>query len=95
VALLCFIAVVATSLAILWPRGWEFAAYPSGVVGGQIDAAKAVQIEDLYRDLSHRMHGSYLENHLALQRLAAFFQMVSALLTIEVVLWVVAIASGL
>ncbi|HKO38155.1 MAG TPA: hypothetical protein VJU14_07285 [Solirubrobacterales bacterium] len=94
-ALLCFVAVVATSLAILWPRGWEFAAYPSGVIGGQIEAAEEVRIEDLYRDLSLRMHGSYLENHLALQRLAAFFQAASGLLTVEVILWVVAIASDL
>jgi len=93
-ALLCFVAVAATSLAILWPRAWEFAAYPSGVVGGRIDS-EDVQVEDLYRDLSLRMHGSYLENCLALKHLAAFFQVASALLTIEVILWVAAIASDL
>lgn len=31
-ALLCFVAVAATSLAILWPRDWEFAADPRVVV---------------------------------------------------------------
>jgi hypothetical protein len=94
-ALLCFVAVAVTSLAILWPRTWEFAAYPSGVVGSRIELAEDAQIEDLYRDLSLRMHGSCLENHLALKHLGAFFQVASALLTIEVILWVAAIASDL
>jgi len=93
-ALLCFIAVAVTSLAILWPRAWEFAAYPSGLGGGRIDS-EDVQAEDLYRDLSLRMHGCYLENYFALKHLAAFFQVASALLTIEVILWVAAIASDL
>ncbi|HEX6782764.1 MAG TPA: hypothetical protein VF125_12150 [Solirubrobacterales bacterium] len=94
-ALLCFLAVAATSLAILWPRRWEFVAYPSGVIGGRVKSAGEVGIEDLYRDLSRRMHNSYLENHLGLRHLAAFFQVAGALLTIEVVFWVAAIASDL
>jgi hypothetical protein len=93
-ALLCFVAVAVTALAILWPRSWEFAAYPNGVVRRRIDSEN-VQGEDLYRDLSLRMHASYLENHLALKHLAALFQVASALLTIEVILWVAAIASDL
>lgn len=94
-ALLCFVAVAVTGLAILWPRTWEFAAYPSGVIGGRTEPAEDVRIEDLYRDLSLRMHGSYLENYLALKHLATFFQVASALLTVEVILWVAAIASDL
>jgi len=94
-ALLCFVAVAATSLAILWPRAWEFAAFPIGVVGGRFESAEDGQIGALYRDLSLRIHGSYLENHLALKHLAAFFQVASALLTIEVILWVAAIATDL
>jgi hypothetical protein len=94
-ALLCFVSVVAASLVILWPRGWEFAAHPSAAVAGRIEAAEEVQIEDLYRDLSLRMHSSYLGNQLVLRHLAAFFQVVSALMTIEVILWVAAIAADL
>lgn len=94
VALLCFVAVAVTSLAILWPHASEFAAYPSGTGGDRIDSGE-VRIEDLYRDLSRRMHGGYLENYLVLKHLVALFQAASALLTIEVVLWVAAIASDL
>lgn len=91
-ALLCFVAVAATSLAILWPRTWEFAVDPRIVVNSRIEPEE-VRIEDLYRDLAIRMYGSYLDNHLGLKQLAAFFQAASALLTVEVVLWVAAIAS--
>lgn len=94
-ALLCFLAAAATSLAILWPRDWEFAADPRVVVNSRIEPAGEVRIEDLYRDLSFRMYGSYLDNHLGLKQLALFFQVASALLTVEVVLWVAAIASDL
>lgn len=94
-ALLSFVAVAAASLAILWPRSWEFTANSRAVVERCIESVEEVQIEDLYRDLSLRMQSSYLENHLGLKHLAAFFQVGSALLTIEVVLWIAAIASGL
>jgi hypothetical protein len=39
------------------------------------------------------MNSSYLENWEGLRRLATLFQAASGLLTIEVVLWIVAIAS--
>lgn len=94
-ALLSFVAVAATSLAILWPRGWEFTADPRAVVEGHVESAEGARIEDLYRDLSLCMHGSFLENHHGLKRLAALFQVASALLTIEVVLWMAAFASDL
>lgn len=94
-ALLCFAAVTATSLAILWPRGWEFAANPRDVVGRFIESSEGIRFEDLYRDLSLRMYDSYRENHLGLKSLALYFQAASALLSVEVVLWVAAIASDL
>lgn len=94
-ALLSFVAVAATSLAILWPRSWEFTANSRRVLESCNESAEDIHIEDLYRDLSLRMQSSYLENHLGLKHLAAFFQAASALLTIEVVLWIAAIASEL
>jgi hypothetical protein len=50
-----------------------------------------VPAEELYRELSLLVHGSYLENREGLERLMVFFQIASSLLTVEVVLWVVAI----
>lgn len=94
-ALLSFIAVAATSLAILWPRKWELTASPRDVIESRIESSDVLKIEDLYRDLSLRMHGSWLVNHRGLEHLAAAFQAASGLLTIEVVLWIAAIASDL
>lgn len=94
-ALLSFVAVASTSLAILWPRDWELTANSRGVVESCIESTAEIQIEDLYRDLSLHMDGSFLENHRGLERLAAFFQVASGFLTIEVVLWIAAIASDL
>lgn len=94
-ALFSFVAVATTSLAILWPRSWEFTANPRRVVKDFTEAAGAIRLEDLHRDLSLHMHGSYLVNHRGLQELALLFQAASGLLTLEVVLWVAAIALGL
>lgn len=38
------------------------------------------------------MHGSYLENSKGLRKLVVFLQVASVSLTLEVVLWIVAIA---
>lgn len=94
-ALLCFVAATATSLAILWPRGWEFAANSRRMVESCVESAEEIRIEDLYRDLSLRMRVSFSVNHRGLNELAALFQAASGLLTIEVVLWIAAIASNL
>jgi hypothetical protein len=94
-ALLSFAAVAGTSLAILWPHDWELAASPRGVVEGYTAFAEAIRVEHLYRDLSLRMSVSFIENHQGLQNLAVLFQAASALLTVEVVLWIAAIATSL
>lgn len=94
-ALATFVAVAAISLAILWPREWEFTASPRRVMKGFIEPGEATRLQDLHRDLSLHMHGSYLVNHQGLKELALLFQTASGLLTIEVVLWIAAIASDL
>jgi hypothetical protein len=94
-ALFSFVAVSAISLGILWPRRWEFAVSPRGVIESFIGLGEIRQVEDLYRDLSLQMYRSCVENHRGLKRLAIFFQAASGLLTIEVVLWVAAITLSL
>lgn len=94
-ALGCFIAVATTSLAILWPRPWEGAANPREMIEAYVESAEVAPVEDLHRDLSIFLHSSYLENRKGLEQLAAFLQAASGLLTIEVALWMVAIAGTL
>jgi hypothetical protein len=88
-----FVGVAVASLAILWPREWEFTANPRDVIQTYIEAEEPAPIEELHRDLSLHMHDSYLQNRGGLEQLAVFFQFASGLLTIEVVLWIIAIAS--
>lgn len=92
-ALVGFVGVAAISLAILWPRRWEFTANPRDVIQTYIEAETPALIEELHRDLSLHMHNSYVENRAGLEQLAIFFQIASGMLTVEVILWIIAIAS--
>lgn len=94
-ALACFVVVAATSLAILWPRSWEFTASPREVLERCVESAETFQSADLHRDLSLHMDDGYLVNHQGLKELALLFQMASGFLTFEVVLWIAAVASDL
>jgi len=91
-ALLCFVAVAAVSLAILWPRKWEDTANPRDLIETYIESAEPALIENLHRDLSLHMHNSYLENSEGVEQFAILLQVASGLLTLEVILWMIAIA---
>ncbi|HEX5592566.1 MAG TPA: hypothetical protein VFX35_04375 [Solirubrobacterales bacterium] len=94
-ALLCFVAVAAASLAVLWPRKWEGTANPRDLIETYIESSQPAPIEHLHRDLSLHMHDSYLENREGLDQFATLLQAASGLLTLEVILWMIAIAIAL
>jgi hypothetical protein len=94
-ALISFVAVAAASLAILWPREWEVTANPRDVIKGYIESAEPVSVEELYRNLSLYMHSGYLENREGIEQLGLLFQIASGLLTVEVALWILALARAL
>jgi len=91
-ALISFVAVAATSLAVLWPRNWDAAANPRDVIKGYIESPEPVSIEELHRELALYMRGSYLDNREGLRRLIVLFQVASVLLAVEVSLWIITIA---
>lgn len=91
-ALASFAGVAASSLAVLWPRRWEIATNSGDLIAACSGDADPMSIEDLHRELSLQMHGSYLANHEDCAKLVVFFQVASVLLAIEVLLWIVAIA---
>jgi len=93
-ALICFVAVAAVSLAVLWPREWNMKADPRDVIDTYIESFEPAPIEDLHRELSLHMHGSYLENRKGIWKLIVFLQTASVLLAVEVVLWLIAIATA-
>jgi hypothetical protein len=92
-ALVAFIGVATAFLAILWPRRWEVAANPHVVIRTYIESAEPVSIEDLHRELSFHIYGSYLVNRGGLARLVVYFQVANVLFAVELVLWIAAIAS--
>ncbi|HET7416248.1 MAG TPA: hypothetical protein VFJ61_01285 [Solirubrobacterales bacterium] len=91
-ALATFVGVAAAFLAILWPRRWEVAANPNIVVKAYIESEEPISIEDLHRELSFHLYGSYLENRPALERLVVYFQIANVLFAVELVLWIAAVA---
>lgn len=92
-AMTAFIGTTAMSLAILWPKRWEFTADPQSVLRTYSEAEEPTTLDELQRDLALYMHNSLVENKRGLERLAVLFQIDSVLLTIEVAFWIVAIAS--
>jgi hypothetical protein len=94
-ALLCFVAVAVASLAILWPRKWEGKANPRDLIETYVESSQPAPIDNLHRDLSLHMHHSYLENREGLDQFASLLQVGSALLTLEVILWMIAIVIAL
>jgi hypothetical protein len=88
-----FAGVSLASLAILWPRRWEFFTGPAEIIDTYIEADEPARVELVHRDLSIHMLSSYNDNKVGLGQLALFFQIGSCLLTVEVVLWIISIAS--
>jgi hypothetical protein len=89
----CFVGVALVSLIILWPRRWEFEADPREMIAIYVDAAEPASVGRLCRNLSLQMHNSYVENRGGLRQLVAFSQVAICLLTTEVILWVIALAT--
>lgn len=88
-----FVGVAWASLAILWPRRWEFAASPRELIQTYLEGEKPASIDVLHRELSVHMHNSYIKNRAGQKQLATFFQIASGMLTADVILWIIAIAS--
>jgi hypothetical protein len=80
------------TLAILWPHRWEFAANPENVIESYIETMEPSSVAEIHRDLSIHMHGSYAENLAGQKQLATRFRLAGALLTAEVILWIVDLA---
>lgn len=90
-ALICFVAVAASSSAVLWPRKWEGRANPRYLIETYIESREPAPIGNLHRDLAIHMHNSYMKNHEGLEPFVFLLQIGSGLLTLEVIFWVIAL----
>jgi hypothetical protein len=94
-AVAAFAGVALLALLILWPRrDWEFVAAPRRLIGTYVETADPLPLEQIHRDLALHMENSYDENASRLQAMIGYFRGASILLAVEVVLWIVDIASG-
>jgi hypothetical protein len=89
-----FTAAAAISLAILWPRPWELSASSPDVVETYIEGEHQAAVADLHRDLSIHMQESYAQNRSGVLHLAVLLQVASGLLTLEVVFWIIGVATS-
>jgi hypothetical protein len=92
-ALAAFVSVSVTSLAVLWPHRLEFTANPVNVIESYIETAEPLSVAEIHRDLSLHMHDSYADNLAGQKQLASRFRLASVLLTIEVIFWIIDLAS--
>jgi len=92
-ALASFVSLSIAALAILWPHRLEFTANPANVIESYIETEEPLSVAEIHRDLSLHMHGSYAENLAGQQQLASRFRLAGVLLTAEVILWIIDLAS--
>lgn len=92
-ALIAFIGVAVASLAVLWPHPWELSASSHNVVKTYIEGERSAPFDEFHRDLSIHMHESYVGNRAGVLHLAVLLQIASGLLTLEVIFWIIAIAT--
>lgn len=92
-ALACFAGLSGSVLAMLLPSRAEFAANPKRVVAAYIEIDRPLSMPEIHRELALHMEYSYADNNIMLKRLAAAFRLACGLTAVEVVLWIVALAS--
>jgi hypothetical protein len=88
-ALGAFAIVGCAALYVLWPRnGWRFSNSVPGLLSEWVDKSNA-SINEMRRDVAEFNQGAYSDNQKMLGRLHIGFQIASAALGIEVVLWLI------
>lgn len=92
-ALGAFVAVAVAVLAALWPHRLEFTADAANVIESYVETDEPVPASAIHRDLSLHMHDSYAENKQGQKQLAFRFRLAACLLTLEVILWLIDLAS--
>jgi len=80
-------------LAALWPHRLEFTADSANVIESYLEDGNPVAAHTIHRDLSLHMHNSYLENKTGQKQVALRFRLAGCLLTLEVIFWLIDLAS--
>lgn len=92
-ALASFVSLAVATLAVLWPHSLEFTANPANVIESYIETKEPLSVAEIHRDLSLHMHDSYADNLAGQKQLASRFRWAGVLLTVEVVFWIIDLAT--
>jgi hypothetical protein len=93
VAVLAFIVLGILIVLILLPRGqWRFRFDVETLLTGYVEAWPPASLDVMRKELARRLQANRRANETRLIRLFGYFRWASALLTIQVVGWVVGIA---
>jgi hypothetical protein len=81
-------------LVVLWPRTeWRDGPLPSQVIEASIEVPEPRPLSRIQRDLALHMQLTYDESNRAYERLARSFRLATALLNVEVLVWVLDLAT--
>jgi len=93
VALAAFFGLVLLSMAVLWPRSEEFAFDAIRVLEGYIELGRSGSTVNLHWILTIQMQRSHAANSVALGQMASLFGIACGLLAVEVLSWIISIAT--
>lgn len=91
-ALLAFGGVVASALAILWPREWRFALGATVLLEDWVDQERQGGVVAMRRFVAERIDQNWLANKKKLDSMFALFEVAAVALGAEVILWTIKIA---
>jgi hypothetical protein len=92
-ALAGFVGVAMAVLAALWPHRLEFTADAANVIKSYVETDEPLPVSEVHRELSLHMHDSYAENRIGQKQIAFRFRLAGSLLAIEVIFWLIDLAS--
>lgn len=79
----------------LWPRrDWEVAAGPRRLIATYVESSDPLSLPEIHRDLALHMEDSYDENPARLTRLIFVFRAAAAALGVEILAWMVDLATA-
>jgi hypothetical protein len=93
-ALMSFAGLGFALLVILWPRPeWLGTTMPSRIIETDIEVSDPLSVELIRRDLALQIEVAYRDNTVLYEQLARSFRLAAVLLNVEVLAWVIDLAT--
>jgi hypothetical protein len=92
-ALAAFVVVVTATLYVLWPREWTFSNNVGKLLAGWVDG-EGSSVDTMRREIAEFHQSTWNRNQRQLGRLYVGFGLACAALGVEVVLWLIDLATS-